>query len=169
MWSHFYHPPWFSWKQQKFELNYLCFKQRFYLVELLTTWFLELPIPNYNHFNPSDCLEFVIRDCEFVASYWYYNVLGMSSGDLLIWRNFEFWSTNICYCLLLAEKKRVWLVNIFLLIKFAKSPTVSNLWKEQHSKFMSHNSNLHTNEWQKQFGDFFNILINSSLFLFDEL
>ena len=25
------------------------------------------------------------------------NVLGMSSDDLLIWRNFEFWSTNICF------------------------------------------------------------------------
>ena len=48
-----------------------------------------------------------------------YNVVCMSSGDLLIWRNFEFWSTNICYRLLLApqnqfktEKKRVWLVNV---------------------------------------------------------
>jgi hypothetical protein len=47
-------------------------------------------------------------------------VLDISSGDLLIWRNFEFWSTNICYCLLSApqnqfktEKKRVWLVNVF--------------------------------------------------------
>ena len=44
----------------------------------------------------------------------------MASGDLLKWRNFEFWSTNICYCLLSApqnqfktEKKRVWLVNVF--------------------------------------------------------
>ena len=45
----------------------------------------------------------------FLAS----NVVCMSSGDLLIWRNFEFWSTNICYCLLSAEKKRVWLGNIF--------------------------------------------------------
>ena len=43
------------------------------------------------------------------------NVVCMSSGDLLIWRNFEFWSTNICYCLLSAEKKRVWLVNLFWL------------------------------------------------------
>ena len=37
----------------------------------------------------------------------------MNSGDLPIWRNFEFWSTNICYCLLSAEKKRVWLVKNF--------------------------------------------------------
>ena len=43
------------------------------------------------------------------------NVVCMSSSDLLIWRNFEFWSRNICYCLLSAEKKRVWLVNVFLL------------------------------------------------------
>ena len=49
-------------------------------------------------------------------------VICSGSGDLLIWQNFEFWSTNICYCLLSApqtqfktEKKRVWLVNIFLL------------------------------------------------------
>ena len=27
-------------------------------------------------------------------------VLGISSGDLLIWRYFEFWSSNICCCLL---------------------------------------------------------------------
>ena len=39
------------------------------------------------------------------------HVLGISSGDLLISRKFKFWSTNICYCLLSAEKKRVWLVN----------------------------------------------------------
>ena len=39
---------------------------------------------------------------------------------MLIWQNFKFWSTNICYCLLSApqnqfktEKKRVWLVNVF--------------------------------------------------------
>ena len=44
----------------------------------------------------------------------------MSSGDLLIWWNFEFWSTNICYFLLSAEKKRVWLVNVFLLVKKRK-------------------------------------------------
>ena len=25
------------------------------------------------------------------------NVVYMSTGDLLIWRNFEFWSTNICF------------------------------------------------------------------------
>ena len=50
------------------------------------------------------------------------NVIGISSGDLLIWRNFEIWSTNICYCLLSSsqnqfntEKKRAWLVNVFLL------------------------------------------------------
>ena len=30
----------------------------------------------------------------------YFYVLGTSSDDLLIWRNFEFWSTNISYCLL---------------------------------------------------------------------
>ena len=48
------------------------------------------------------------------------NVVCMSYGDLLIWLNPEFWSANICYCLLSAlqnqlntEKKRVWLVNHF--------------------------------------------------------
>ena len=47
-------------------------------------------------------------------------VICMSSGDLLNWRNIEFWSTNFCYCLLSGpqnqfktDKKRVWLVNVF--------------------------------------------------------
>jgi hypothetical protein len=40
--------------------------------------------------------------------YLWLNVVCMSSSDLLIWRNFEFWSTNICYCLLSAEKKFDW-------------------------------------------------------------
>ena len=33
-------------------------------------------------------------------------VHGISSGNLLIWRNFEFWSTNICYCLLSAPQSQ---------------------------------------------------------------
>ena len=35
---------------------------------------------------------------------WVFFVLGMSSSDLLIWRNLEFWSTNICFLFFLTEK-----------------------------------------------------------------
>ena len=32
------------------------------------------------------------------SSEYVFYVVCMSSGDLLIWRNFKFWSKNICYC-----------------------------------------------------------------------
>ena len=42
-------------------------------------------------------------------------VLGISSGDLLIWQNLEFWSTNICYCLLSAPQNQFEWSMFFLL------------------------------------------------------
>ena len=57
-------------------------------------------------------LSFDSNGSNFLISAYEINVVCMSSDDLLIWWNFEFWSTNICYCLLLPEKK-LWLVNFF--------------------------------------------------------
>ena len=53
-------------------------------------------------------LSFDSNGSNFLISAYEINVLCMSSDDLLIWWNFEFWSTNICYCLLLPEKKCDW-------------------------------------------------------------
>ena len=48
----------------------------------------------------ADCANIcgLLRKAELYPK-WHFlnNVLGMSSGDFLIWRNFEFWSTNICF------------------------------------------------------------------------
>ena len=59
-------------------------------------------------------LSFDSNSSNFLISAYEINVICMSSGDLLIWRNFEV-CTNICYCLLSAEKKTVKLFNGFLL------------------------------------------------------
>ena len=53
-------------------------------------------------------LSFDSNGSNFLISAYEINVVCMSSDDLLIWWNFGFWSTIICYCLLSPEKKCDW-------------------------------------------------------------
>ena len=79
----------------------------------------------------SNSSNFLISACELI------NVLCMLSGELLIWRNFEFWSRNICYCLLSTEKKRVWLVKVFC---WTNKRSIFSVEKKRKQIFLLKNS-----------------------------
>ena len=51
-------------------------------------------------------VQFLKHNTFLTCSFWFFrtNVECMSTGDLLIWRNFKFWGTNICYYLLSAPQ-----------------------------------------------------------------
>ena len=69
-------------------------------------------------------------------------VLGKSSGDLLIWQNFEFWRTNICYCL-----HQYWLFSVCqrqAMINLAPSENILPAqWSIKHWPFCAVLTSLH--------------------------
>ena len=60
----------------------------------------------FNHWKGERSVQFLKHNIFLTCSFWFFrtNVECMSSGDLQIWRNFKFWSTNICYYLLSAPQ-----------------------------------------------------------------